>query len=63
MVPLFAIWIFGLIVAALLMSIYSTACDALLMCYLIELDLDKRPRHSELNETIAADGKGYVQLN
>lgn len=70
MVPLFAIFIFSFIVSALFIGIYSTACDALLMCYLIELDLDKKPRHEELNITVGNTGyvddlntrKGYKPL-
>jgi hypothetical protein len=64
MVPLFSIWIFGLVVAALFMSIYSTACDALLMCGLIDLDHNKDPasRHRDFNLPRKVDSKGYTQL-
>jgi len=63
LVPMFAIFIFGAIVAALIMGIYSTSTDATLMCYLIEQDLEKKPRHAELNEVIERGGKeGYQAL-
>jgi hypothetical protein len=63
LVPLFAIFVFGVVVAALFMGIYSTSTDAALMCYLIELDLDKKPQHPELNEVIENKEKGgYKQL-
>ena len=62
LVPMFAIFIFGAIVSSLFMSIYSTSTDAALMCYLIELDLDKKPRHPELSETIAQGNDGYKPL-
>lgn len=62
LVPLFAIFIFGAVVASLTMSIYSTSTDATLMCYLIELDLEKKPRHPELNETLEKGKEGYQHL-
>lgn len=62
LVPLFAIFIFGAVVASLTMSIYSASTDAALMCYLIELDLDKKPRHPELNDTLEKGKEGYSAL-
>lgn len=62
LVPIFAIFIFGAIVASLFMSIFSTSTDATLMCYLIELDLEKIPKHSELNEVMQNKNDGYQKL-
>jgi hypothetical protein len=63
LVPMFAIWVFGFIVAALFMSIYSTACDAFTMCYLIEVDLDRKASYDELAVIIVSkDGNAYRPL-
>ena len=66
LVPMFAIWIFGFIVAALFMSIYSTACDAFTMCYLIQLDLDAKvsqPDLEQLYKEMNKDIKDKKQYN
>ena len=64
LVPMFAIWIFGFIVAALFMSIYSTACDAFTMCYLIELDLNIKPSQDAFKDIakVLKDNKAYKKL-
>ncbi len=63
LVPMFAIWIFGFITAALFMSIYSTACDAFTMCFLIEVDLNKTISQPDFQDIVQGQGKpGYKQL-
>lgn len=54
------IFILSFITSSLFMSLYSTACDAILMCYLIELDLGQTPRHPELSEILKDNA--YQQL-
>ena len=47
-VPHFAILVFSFIVSSLIIGVYSTACDALLIGYLIDLDHGLASRVPEL---------------
>lgn len=64
LVPMFAIGVFGFIVAALFMSIYSTACDAFTMCLEIELDHGKSATQKDFEDISKSikDGKQYNKL-
>lgn len=68
MIPTFAVFFIGLIISTLVMNLFSTACEANLMCYLTQLDCDVKPTHGELDETIARtrtsdkDGNRYHEL-
>lgn len=59
-----AIWVTSLVIAALLMGAFSTACDAKLMCHLVQLDLGKEPKEQKMKDALPkpSRGDGYVTL-
>lgn len=48
-IPVAVIFLTSVVIALLFMNIYTTVTQALVMCYLVECDTGRMPRHQDLN--------------
>ena len=64
LVPSFFIFLTSLLITLIFLNVFTTATNACVLCYLIELDIGKVPRDKELERQIAeAEGLGGGAAN